>query len=164
MQTFSKKLFFIIFLFSVSNLFSQLPIPYKNGVVVSANELASQVGVEILKKGGNAVDAAVAVGFALAVTYPSAGNLGGGGFMVIHLAGGKETTIDYREKAPINSHRDMYLDAEGNYKPQLSNSGVTSTGVPGSVAGLLYAFEKTFIDDSYLLKSLRLLLNDLAVL
>ncbi|OGU77436.1 MAG: gamma-glutamyltransferase [Ignavibacteria bacterium RBG_16_34_14] len=142
MQIFSKKLFSLILLFSISNLFSQLPSPYKNGEVVSANMLASQVGVEVLKKGGNAVDAAVAVGFALAVTYPSAGNLGGGGFMVIHLADGKETTIDYREKAPMNSNRNMYLDGEGNYIPELSNSGVTSVGVPGSVAGLLYALEK----------------------
>ncbi len=148
MRTFSKKLalrsklFFLILLFLVSNLYSQLSTPYKNGAVVSANMFASQVGVEILKKGGNAVDAAVAVGFVLAVTYPSAGNLGGGGFMVIHLADGRETTIDYREKAPMSSHRNMYLDAEGNYKPELSNSGVTSTGVPGSVAGLLYALEK----------------------
>jgi gamma-glutamyltranspeptidase/glutathione hydrolase len=122
--------------------FSQSPIPYKNGVVVSASNLASNVGVEILKKGGNAIDAAVAVGFALAVTYPSAGNIGGGGFMVIHFADGKETTIDYREKAPGSAYRDMYLDAEGNYIPELSNSGVTATGVPGSVAGLLYALEK----------------------
>ena len=142
MQTFSKRLFLLVFLFSSSYLFSQTPIPFKNGVVVSASSLASEVGVEILKEGGNAVDAAVAVGFALAVTYPSAGNIGGGGFMVIHLADGKETTIDYREKAPAKSYREMYLDKEGNYVPELSNSGVTSVGVPGSVAGLLYALKK----------------------
>ncbi len=144
MQTFSKRLFLLVFLFlfSSSYLFSQTPIPYKTGVVVSASILASEVGVEILKEGGNAVDAAVAVGFALAVTYPSAGNIGGGGFMVIHFAEGKETTIDYREKAPAKSYRDMYLDKERNYVPELSNSGVTSVSVPGSVAGLLYALKK----------------------
>ena len=142
MQTFSKRFFLLVFLFSFSNLFSQAPIPYKNGVVVSASSLASEVGVEILKKGGNAIDAAVATGFALAVTYPSAGNIGGGGFMVIHLADGKETTIDYREKAPAKAYRDMYLDKDKNYIPDLSNSGVTSVGVPGSVAGLLYALNK----------------------
>jgi len=133
--------FFLIIFFFSSSIYSQAPTPYKNGVVVSASSLASQVGLEILKKGGNAVDAAVAVGFALAVTYPSAGNIGGGGFMVIRLADGTETTIDYREKAPLASHRDMYLDDDGNYIPELSNSGVTSSGVPGSVAGLLYALE-----------------------
>ena len=142
MPTFSKRLFLLVFLFFYSNLFSQTTILYKNGVVVSASSLASEVGIEILKKGGNAVDAAVAVGFALAVTYPSAGNIGGGGFMVIHLADGKETTIDYREKAPAKAYRDMYLDKDGNYIPELSNSGVTSVGVPGSVAGLLYALNK----------------------
>jgi gamma-glutamyltranspeptidase / glutathione hydrolase len=132
----------LIFIVFSSVVLSQSIIPFKNGVVVSASNLASQVGVEILKKGGNAIDAAVAVGFALAVTYPSAGNIGGGGFMVIHLADGKETTIDYREKAPAKAFRDMYLDEKGNYLSELSNSGVTSTGVPGSVAGLIYVLEK----------------------
>ncbi len=142
MPTFSKRFFLLVFLFSFSNLFSQAPIPYKNGVVVSASSLASEVGIEILQKGGNAIDAAVATGFVLAVTYPSAGNIGGGGFMVIHLADGKETTIDYREKAPSKAYRDMYLDNDGNYMSELSNSGVTSVGVPGSVAGLLFALKK----------------------
>jgi gamma-glutamyltranspeptidase/glutathione hydrolase len=95
-----------------------------------------------LKKGGNAVDAAVAVGFALAVTFPSAGNLGGGGFMIIHLNDGKNTAIDFREKAPLLAGRDMFLDEYGNYAPELSMTGTTSTGVPGSVAGLIYALEK----------------------
>jgi len=142
MLTFSKRLLLLVFLVFCSNLFSQTPIPFKNGVVVSASSLASEVGIEILKKGGNAVDAAVAVGFALAVTYPSAGNIGGGAFMVIHLADGIETTIDYREKAPAKAYCDMYLDKNGNYIPELSNSGVISVGVPGSVAGLLYALKK----------------------
>jgi len=142
MQTSFRRYFFLILLFSIPNSYTQSNEPFKNGAVVSANKLASIIGVEILKKGGNAIDAAVAVGFALAVTYPSAGNLGGGGFMVIHFGNGKSTTIDYREKAPMNSHRDIYLDKDGKYIPELSNSGVTSVGVPGSVAGLLYALEK----------------------
>ncbi|HSP87216.1 MAG TPA: gamma-glutamyltransferase [Ignavibacteriaceae bacterium] len=136
------RLFLLILFLPFTNLLPQLSTPFKNGVVVSANNIASEVGIEILKKGGNAVDAAVAVGFVLAVTYPSAGNIGGGGFMVIHLSNGKEITIDYREKAPMNSHPDMFLDSVGNYKPELSYSGVTSVGVPGSVAGLIYALEK----------------------
>lgn len=119
-----------------------LPVSAANGMVVSTSSYASKVGVEILKKGGNAIDAAVAVGFALAVTYPSAGNLGGGGFMVIHLADGKNITIDYREKAPISAHRDMYLNETGEFVPELSMYGATSAGVPGSVAGLIYALDK----------------------
>lgn len=111
-------------------------------MVVTANYLASKVGVDILKKGGNAIDAAVATGFALAVTYPFAGNLGGGGFMVIQLANGKNTAIDFREKAPLSAHRDMYLDSKGNYIQKLSQEGATSVAVPGSVAGLIYALEK----------------------
>ena len=91
------------------------PVSAENGMVVSASSYASEIGVEILKKGGNAIDAAVAVGFALAVTYPSAGNIGGGGFMVIHLANGKNTTIDFREKAPLSAFRDMYLNKEGEF-------------------------------------------------
>ena len=110
-------------------------------MVVSTSSYASKVGVEILKKGGNAIDAAVAVGFALAVTYPSAGNIGGGGFMVIHLADGKNITLDYREKAPLSAHKDMYLNEVGDFVPELSQQGTTSAGVPGSVAGLIYALE-----------------------
>jgi len=111
-------------------------------MVVSVSTPASLVGVQILKDGGNAVDAAVAVGFALAVTYPYAGNIGGGGFMVIHLNNGKNTTIDFREKAPLKATRNMYLDKDGNYIPSLSKEGVTSVGVPGSVAGLIYALSQ----------------------
>lgn len=118
------------------------PVSSKNGMVVSTSSYASKVGVDILKKGGNAVDAAVAVGFALAVTYPYAGNIGGGGFMVIHLADGKNTTIDFREKAPLSAHKDMYLNEAGDFVPELSQTGTTSAGVPGSVAGLIYALEK----------------------
>lgn len=115
---------------------------YRNGVVSSAQELASQVGIDILKKGGNAVDAAVGVGFALAVVYPQAGNLGGGGFMLIHLKDGRNTSIDYREKAPLLAGRDMYLDEKGEVIPDISTSGNLAAGVPGSVAGMLYALEK----------------------
>ena len=120
----------------------RIPVYTKHGIVVSASSIASEIGRDILKSGGNAIDAAVAVGFALAVTYPSAGNLGGGGFMVIHLADGKNITIDYREKAPLSAHRDMYLNEAGEFVPKLSQQGTTSAGVPGSVAGLIYALEK----------------------
>jgi gamma-glutamyltranspeptidase/glutathione hydrolase len=121
---------------------SPRPVSAKNGMVVSTSSYASKVGVDIMKKSGNAVDAAVAVGFALAVKYPYTGNIGGGGFMVIHLADGKNVTLDYREKAPLSAHRDMYLNAVGEFVPELSQQGTTSAGVPGSVAGLIYALEK----------------------
>ncbi len=114
----------------------------KFGMVVSASNLATEVGVEILKKGGNAIDAAVAVGFALAVTYPQAGNLGGGGFLVYYRNDGFSTTIDFREKAPLSAHRNMYLDSSGNPLLHLSQKGITSAGVPGTVDGLIYTLEK----------------------
>jgi len=118
------------------------PVTAKNGMVVSTSSYASKVGVDILKKGGNAIDAAVAVGFALAVTYPSAGNIGGGGFMVIHFKDGENTTIDFREKAPLSADKDMYLNEAGEFLPELSQEGTTSAGVPGSVSGLIYALKK----------------------
>ena len=118
------------------------PDRYYNGVVSSADELASMVGLDILKNGGNAIDAAVGIGFALAVVYPRAGNIGGGGFMVIHLADGTNTSIDYREKAPSGAFRDMYLDANGDVVVDLSTVGHLASGVPGAVAGMLYALEK----------------------
>src|SRR6185312_7628946 len=108
----------------------------KNGAVVSANTLASQVGVNILKQGGNAVDAAIATQLALAVVYPGAGNIGGGGFAIIHLNNGKNISIDYRETAPGKASRDMYLDANGTPQMNLSQDGHLSSGVPGTVAGL----------------------------
>ena len=111
----------------------------KNGMVVSASDEASKAGVEILKKGGNAIDAAVAVGFTLAVTYPSAGNIGGGMYMVIRLANGKTTTIDAREAAPNAAHRDMYLDPVGKFLSEKSLIGPLAAGVPGTVDGLLKA-------------------------
>ncbi len=117
------------------------PIRAENGMVVSAQSDASRAGTEILQKGGNAIDAAVATGFALAVTYPSAGNVGGGGFMVIRFEDGTTTSFDYRETAPAAAHRDMYLDADGEAIDSLSRTGHLASGVPGSVAGLLAAHE-----------------------
>jgi len=119
-----------------------LPGTYKKDVVVSTQKVASEVGALILKRGGNAVDAAVAVSYALAVIYPTAGNIGGGGFMVIRKPSGEATTIDYREKAPGRASRDMYLDTDGKVIRNLSTLGVLSAGVPGTVAGTLYALEK----------------------
>jgi gamma-glutamyltranspeptidase/glutathione hydrolase len=113
-----------------------------NGAVSSRSALASEVGVEILRQGGNAIDAAVAVGFALAVTYPSAGNIGGGGFMVIRLADGQVLTQDHREKAPLTASTDMFLDANGDVDRELSLFSLQASGVPGSVAGMLDALEK----------------------
>ncbi len=115
---------------------------YRNGMVVSASELASQVGVDILKKGGNAVDAAVAVQFALAVVYPNAGNIGGGGFMVYRSAKGESNTLDFREKAAAGAGRDMYLDAAGNPIVDKSLYGQLAAGVPGSVAGMAEVHQK----------------------
>ena len=111
----------------------------ENGAVVSAHPLASQVGVMILKKGGNAVDAAIATQLALAVVYPNAGNLGGGGFMVTRLSNGELLALDYREKAPAAAHRDLYLDKDGKARTDLSQDGHLSSGVPGTVAGLFAA-------------------------
>lgn len=111
----------------------------RNGAVVSAHPLASKVGVMILKKGGNAIDAAIATKLALAVVYPGAGNIGGGGFMVAHLNDGRNITLDFREKAPGKAHRDMYLDSAGNADLDKSQYGHLAAGVPGSVAGLFAA-------------------------
>lgn len=116
--------------------------PFKNGVVSSAEVHASEAGINILKQGGNAVDAAVAVQFALAVTYPQAGNIGGGGFMVLHQADGTVNTLDFREKAPQRSSRDMYLDENGEYIPQKSRVGGLASGVPGTVDGMINALER----------------------
>jgi gamma-glutamyltranspeptidase / glutathione hydrolase len=114
----------------------------KNGMVVSAHPLASQVGADILKKGGNAVDAAIAVQFALAVVYPGAGNIGGGGFMVIRQNDGSVDGLDYREEAPAAASRNMYLDENGEVIENLSWLGHLAAGVPGSVDGMVKAYEK----------------------
>jgi len=119
------------------------PLWAKNGMVATQEALASDIGLQILKDGGNAVDAGVAVGFALAVTLPRAGNLGGGGFMMIYDAKqGKTVALDYREKAPSSASRDMYLDDEGNAVSDLSRYHGLAIGVPGTVAGLLKALEE----------------------
>jgi gamma-glutamyltranspeptidase/glutathione hydrolase len=127
-------------------------------MVVSAERIASSVGLEILKKGGNAVDAAVATGFALAVTFPQAGNIGGGGYMVIRMADGRTTSFDYREKAPAKATREMFLDVNGHFLSSQSEHGHLSVGVPGSVAGLLDALEKygTMKRDQVLTPAIRL--------
>ena len=114
---------------------SVAPVASENGMVVSAQHLATQVGVDVLKRGGNAIDAAVAVGYALAVVYPAAGNLGGGGFMTVQLADGRKTFLDFREKAPLAATANMYLDASGNVIKGASTNGYLAVGIPGSVAG-----------------------------
>ncbi len=121
---------------------SAAPVAAPNGMVVTAQHLATRVGVDVLKDGGNAVDAAVAVGYALAVVYPAAGNLGGGGFMTIQLADGRKTFLDFREKAPLAATANMYLDKDGNVVKGLSTHGYLAVGVPGTVSGLEYAREK----------------------
>jgi gamma-glutamyltranspeptidase/glutathione hydrolase len=115
----------------------------RNGMVAAQETRAARVGLEILRKGGNAVDAAVATGFALAVTYPRAGNIGGGGFMLIHVAGRNEAVaIDYRETAPAATTRDVFLDAQGEADPVKSRDSGLAVGVPGTVAGLALAHER----------------------
>ncbi len=119
------------------------PVYSRNGIVTAQNLLAAEVGAAILADGGNAVDAAVAVGFALAVTLPRAGNIGGGGFMLAYDAdSGATTAIDYREMAPLGATRDMFLDANGDPDPELSRNSHLASGVPGTVAGLWYAHER----------------------
>ncbi|MBC3361666.1 gamma-glutamyltransferase [Pseudomonas sp. SWRI154] len=121
---------------------SQAPVAAENGMVVTAQHLATHVGVDVLKNGGNAVDAAVAVGYALAVVYPAAGNLGGGGFMTLQMADGRKTFLDFREKAPLAATADMYLDKDGNVVPELSTRGHLAVGVPGTVSGMELALKK----------------------
>jgi len=121
---------------------SMAPVQSSRGMVVSAQHLASKVGVEILKKGGNSVDAAVAVAYALAVVYPAAGNLGGGGFMTLKLEDGRETFLDFREKAPLAATKGMFLDPKGQVIKSLSTRGHLAVGVPGTVSGLEYARKK----------------------
>lgn len=124
------------FSFNPYSYTAQKKIVAKNGAVVSAHPLASKTGVEILKMGGNAIDAAIATQLALAVVYPNAGNLGGGGFFVARLSNGKLVSIDYREKAPGNASRDMYIDPDGKARTDKSQDGHLASGVPGTVSGL----------------------------
>ena len=125
-----------------SHAASVAPVTAENAMVVTAQQLATKVGVDVLRRGGNAVDAAVAVGYALAVVYPAAGNLGGGGFMTVQLADGRKTFLDFREKAPLGATANMYLDKDGNVIKGLSTYGHLAVGVPGSVWGMEYAREK----------------------
>jgi len=118
------------------------PVAAKHGMVVASEPLAAEAGLEILRAGGNAVDAAVAVGFALAVTHPEAGNIGGGGFMLVRLAGGEAVVVDYREEAPAAAARDMFLDARGELIPEATTIGARAAGVPGTIAGLALAHRK----------------------
>jgi gamma-glutamyltranspeptidase/glutathione hydrolase len=120
------------------------PVRARHGMVASTSSIASKVGVDVLRRGGNAVDAAIAVAFALAVTYPAAGNLGGGGFMMIRLRDGRTTAIDYREMAPAAAHRNVYLDERGELKKGEGSSlvGYRASGVPGTVAGMELALKK----------------------
>ncbi|RUX96764.1 MULTISPECIES: gamma-glutamyltransferase [unclassified Mesorhizobium] len=128
----------------LTSVFAASPAPAKgeHGMVVTAQHLASEVGIEVLKKGGNAVDAAVAVGYALAVVYPNAGNIGGGGFMTIRFKDGNSTFLDFRERAPLAATKTMYLDKDGKPVKGASLDGYLAVGVPGSVAGLEMAREK----------------------
>ena len=118
------------------------PSTFNKAAVVTAHPLASEIGVKILKQGGNAIDAAVAVQFALAVVYPNAGNIGGGGFMLYRDHNGELDALDFREKAPLKATRDMYLDAQGNVVPELSLYSQLASGIPGSVAGMWEAHKK----------------------
>jgi len=141
----------LIVLFSAVTVYGQailsgdrsVPVEAKNGMVVTSHTLATEVALEVLKKGGNAIDAAVTAGFALAVTQPRSGNIGGGGFMLISSQEKKDVTaIDYREKAPAGATKDMFLGADGNADQTLSRFSHISAGVPGTVAGLALALEK----------------------
>ena len=132
----------VAFWFLTAQAASTAPVAAENGMVVTAQHLATRVGVDVLKDGGNAVDAAVAVGYALAVVYPAAGNLGGGGFMTIQLADGRKTFLDFREKAPLAATANMYLDKDGNVIKGLSTNGHLAVGVPGTVHGLELALSK----------------------
>ena len=143
-QPFSRTLIATALVLTVSGVHaaSQAPVAGENGMVVTAQHLAPHVGVDVLKAGGNAVDAAVAVGYALAVVYPAAGNLGGGGFMTVQLADGRKTFLDFREKAPLAATADMYLDKAGNVVEGLSAKGHLAVGVPGTVSGMELALNK----------------------
>ena len=146
--------FLLSFLFIIGTAYAQYPsidnqkdifhpVTSKNGMVASQERYATEAGLAVLKEGGNAVDAAVTIGFTLAVTLPEAGNIGGGGFMLVHLAKDNQTiAIDYREKAPLAATRDMFLNAQGEVDPEKSRYSYLAVGVPGTVAGLTMALEK----------------------
>lgn len=133
----------VLSFFLMSITFSAYPRPVaaQHGMVVSEQKIASTVGTKILQQGGNAIDAAVAVGYALAVVNPCCGNIGGGGFMLVHLANGKNIFLNFREKAPLAAKPNMYLDAQGNIIPEKSTSGYSAVAVPGTVMGLDFALQ-----------------------
>jgi gamma-glutamyltranspeptidase/glutathione hydrolase len=131
----------VLVLFSTS-LWSAQPVRARHGMVVCREKHATAVGLNVLKSGGNAVDAAIAVGFALAVTHPSAGNIGGGGFMLVRLADGRTTFLDFRERAPLSASRDMYIDPATGKATQDSTLGYRAAGVPGTVRGMEFASRK----------------------
>ena len=136
------SLTFLLIISSCTNKPVEEGLTAKNGMVVSAREEASKIGVEILKKGGNAFDAMIATDLALAVSHQSAGNIGGGGFMVYRKANGETGALDYREKAPLSASKDMYLDKQGNVIKGLSLAGAMAIGVPGTIAGIFEVYEK----------------------
>jgi gamma-glutamyltranspeptidase/glutathione hydrolase len=143
MQTLLKSLILLaVGLVATAPAATRAPARASHAMVASGHELASRAGVEVMRQGGNAVDAAVATGFALAVVLPEVGNLGGGGFVLLRLADGHAHFLDFREKAPAAATRDMYLDTKGNPVPEASVVGYRAIGVPGSVAGLVYAEKK----------------------
>lgn len=135
-------IFISIHCHSASGGLPELPTSAENGMVVSGHYLSSEIGIEILKNGGNAIDAAIATGFALAVNLPAAGNIGGGGFMIVRTSQGEFSAFDFREKAPLAAHSKMFLDAEGNYDGDINHRGHRSVGVPGTVAGFFLAHQK----------------------
>ncbi|MDQ2679720.1 MAG: gamma-glutamyltransferase [Candidatus Eremiobacteraeota bacterium] len=136
MKCISVLLAFALLVNAAARAAAPLPVRATHAMVVTEEHYASQVGVDMLKSGGNAVDAAVAVGYALAVVDPCCGNIGGGGFMLVRMHDGRERFIDFREKAPLRATRDMYLDKQGRVVPGLSTKGYLSVGVPGTVMGL----------------------------
>src|SRR3984885_3804876 len=136
-----RKLVWVLWLALLLPAWGAQPVHARHAMVVTAEQPAPDAGVAVLQAGGNAVDAAVAVGFALAVTHPSAGNIGGGGFMLVRLADGRTTFIDFRERAPEHASHNMYLDAQG--KPTRDSiEGWRATGVPGTVRGFELAHQK----------------------
>src|SRR5260370_23683786 len=138
MKRLSLALVFSLLLSTAWNAQAASPKPVRapKAMVSSASGIASEVGAAIMKKGGNAVDAAVAVAFTLAVTYPTAGNIGGGGFMIVRMADGRAAAIDYREIAPEKAHKTIFLDAKGDVIAGASKTGHKAVGVPGTVAGM----------------------------
>src|ERR1700752_2790582 len=144
MKTIKVIVLLLVVALNVPTTIAREPVRARHGMVASTNELASRVGVEITKRGGNAVDAAIAVAFALTVTHPAAGNLGGGGFMMIRLKDGRTTAIDYREMAPAAAHRNVYLDKDGEVIKGDGGSieGYRAAGVPGTVRGMELALKK----------------------